>query len=95
MSTSSFPSSSSFHFSKVLSRWETEFFIFFIKISSLEPVLQEVAQRSTVFKTTARKGEDEEIEEEVAEALDEEDIYRQQVFSFRADKIIYVEKMEM
>lgn len=45
-----------------------------------------------MFKTTARKGEDEEIEEEVAEALDEEDIYRQQVFSFR---VIYVEKMEI
>ncbi|NXQ67452.1 LMNB1 protein, partial [Quiscalus mexicanus] len=39
---------------------------------------EEVAQRSTVFKTTARKGEDEEVEEEVAEALDEEDIYHQQ-----------------
>lgn len=39
---------------------------------------EEVAQRSTVFKTTARKGEDEEVEEEAAEALDEEDIYRQQ-----------------
>ncbi|NXP39980.1 LMNB1 protein, partial [Leiothrix lutea] len=38
---------------------------------------EEVAQRSTVFKTTARKGEDEEVEEEAAEALDEGDIYRQ------------------
>ncbi|NWV88745.1 LMNB1 protein, partial [Machaerirhynchus nigripectus] len=38
---------------------------------------EEVAQRSTVFKTTARKGEDEEVEEEAAEAVDEEDIYRQ------------------
>ncbi|NXT71611.1 LMNB1 protein, partial [Chaetops frenatus] len=52
---------------------------------------EEVAQRSTVFKTTARKGEDEEVEEESAEALDEEDIYRQQVFSFRINKVIYVE----
>ncbi|NWR24809.1 LMNB1 protein, partial [Emberiza fucata] len=52
---------------------------------------EEVAQRSTVFKTTARKGEDEEVEEEVAEALDEEDIYRQQVFSFRRNKVIYIE----
>lgn len=54
--------------------------------------MQEVAQRSTVFKTTARKGEDEEVEEEAAEALDEEDIYRQQVFSFRVSKVIYVAK---
>ncbi|KAI1239646.1 hypothetical protein IHE44_0011069 [Lamprotornis superbus] len=46
--------------------------------SSLKNVLQEVAQRSTVFRTTARKGVDEEVEEESAEPLDEEDIYRQQ-----------------
>lgn len=46
-----------------------------------------------MFKTTARKGEDEEVEEEVAEALDEEDIYRQQVFFFRVNKVIYIEKM--
>ncbi|NXS26184.1 LMNB1 protein, partial [Pomatostomus ruficeps] len=38
---------------------------------------EEVAQRSTVFKTTTRKGEDEEVEEEAVEALDEEDINRQ------------------
>lgn len=48
-----------------------------------------------MFKTTARKGEDEEVEEEAAEALDEEDIYRQQVFSFRVIKVIYVEKREI
>ncbi|KAF2981035.1 hypothetical protein EK904_010087 [Melospiza melodia maxima] len=40
---------------------------------------EEVAQRITVFQTTARKGENEEVEEEVAEALDEEDIHHQQV----------------
>ncbi|KAM3655056.1 lamin-B1 [Ammospiza maritima maritima] len=39
---------------------------------------EEVAQRITVFQTTARKGENEEVEEEVAEALEEEDIHRQQ-----------------
>ncbi|KAM6990951.1 lamin-B1 [Passerculus sandwichensis] len=39
---------------------------------------EEVAQRITVFQTTARKRENEEVEEEVAEALDEEDIHRQQ-----------------
>lgn len=57
--------------------------------------MQEVAQRSTVFKTTARKGEDEEVEEEAAEALDEEDIYRQQVFSFRVNTVFYVQKREI
>ncbi|XP_074994280.1 lamin-B1-like isoform X2 [Calonectris borealis] len=39
---------------------------------------EEVAQRSTVFKTTLREGEEEEIEEESAEAVEEEDLYRQQ-----------------
>lgn len=48
-----------------------------------------------MFKTTARKGEDEEVEEEAAEALDEEDVYRQQVFSFRVSKVIYLAKMEI
>ncbi|XP_074023029.1 lamin-B1 [Numenius arquata] len=40
---------------------------------------EEVAQRSTVFKTTIREGEEEEVEEEVAEALEEEDLHHQQV----------------
>ncbi|NWR93447.1 LMNB1 protein, partial [Furnarius figulus] len=35
---------------------------------------EEVAQRSTVFKTTAREGEDEEIEEEGVEPLEEEQL---------------------
>lgn len=39
---------------------------------------EEVAQRSTVFKTTIREGEEEEIEEESAEAVEEEDLYHQQ-----------------
>ncbi|KAM6329213.1 lamin-B1 [Alca torda] len=34
---------------------------------------EEVAQRSTVFKRTIREGEEEEVEEETAEALEEED----------------------
>ncbi|PKU43026.1 hypothetical protein llap_6661 [Limosa lapponica baueri] len=40
---------------------------------------EEVAQRSTVFKTTIHEGEEEEVEEEVAEALEEEDLHHQQV----------------
>lgn len=48
-----------------------------------------------MFKTTARKGEDKEIEEEAAEALDEEDIYHQQVFSFGVNKVVYVEKRQI
>ncbi|NXG25408.1 LMNB1 protein, partial [Grallaria varia] len=40
---------------------------------------EEVAQRSTVFKTTAREGEDEEIEEEGTEPLEAEELSPQQV----------------
>uniref|UniRef100_A0A8C4KFQ1 Lamin B1 n=1 Tax=Dromaius novaehollandiae TaxID=8790 RepID=A0A8C4KFQ1_DRONO len=41
---------------------------------------EEVAQRSTVFKTTLREGEEEEVEEEEAvEAVEEEDLFHQQV----------------
>ncbi|XP_009888012.1 PREDICTED: lamin-B1 [Charadrius vociferus] len=39
---------------------------------------EEVAQRSTVFKTTVPEGEEEEVEEEVAEALEEEGLHHQQ-----------------
>ncbi|KFV52060.1 Lamin-B1, partial [Gavia stellata] len=39
---------------------------------------EEVAQRSTVFKTTIREGEEEEVEEEAAEVLEGEDLYHQQ-----------------
>ncbi|KAM6226616.1 lamin-B1 isoform 1-T1 [Spheniscus humboldti] len=39
---------------------------------------EEVAQRSTVFKTTICEGEEEEVEEEAAEAVDEEDLHHQQ-----------------
>lgn len=67
--------------------------IFFFKSWSVKNVLQEVAQRSTVFRATARKGEDEEVEEEVAEPLDEEDIYREQVLSFRVCTVIFTEKV--
>ncbi|KAM6033936.1 lamin-B1 isoform 1-T1 [Chlamydotis macqueenii] len=40
---------------------------------------EEVAQRSTVFKTTLHEGEEEEVEEEAAEAVEEEDLYHQQM----------------
>ncbi|NXW11943.1 LMNB1 protein, partial [Fregetta grallaria] len=40
---------------------------------------EEVAQRSTVFKTTLREGEEREIETESAERMEEEDSYHQQV----------------
>ncbi|XP_075383372.1 lamin-B1 [Mycteria americana] len=39
---------------------------------------EEVAQRSTVFRTTIREGEEEEVEEEPAEAVEEEDLHHQQ-----------------
>uniref|UniRef100_A0A8C6YK93 Lamin B1 n=1 Tax=Nothoprocta perdicaria TaxID=30464 RepID=A0A8C6YK93_NOTPE len=40
---------------------------------------EEVAQRSTVFKTTLREGEEDEAEEEAVEAVEEEDLFHQQV----------------
>ncbi|XP_062455035.1 lamin-B1 [Rhea pennata] len=39
---------------------------------------EEVAQRSTVFKTTLREGEEEVEEEEAVEAVEEEDLFHQQ-----------------
>lgn len=42
-------------------------------------LLQEVAQRSTVFKTILREGEEEEAEEEGVEPVEEEDLFHQQV----------------
>ncbi|XP_072715889.1 lamin-B1 [Ciconia boyciana] len=39
---------------------------------------EEVAQRSTVFRTTIHEGEEEEVEEEPAEAVEEEDLHHQQ-----------------
>lgn len=47
--------------------------------SSLKTLLQEVAQRSTVFKTTVREGEEEEFEQEAVEDVEEEDHDHQQV----------------
>ncbi|KAF1631215.1 Lamin-B1, partial [Eudyptes filholi] len=49
---------------------------------------EEVAQRSTVFKTTICEGEEEEVEEEAAEAVDEEDLYHQQVSCFRLTRLL-------
>ncbi|NWI50875.1 LMNB1 protein, partial [Calyptomena viridis] len=40
---------------------------------------QEVAQRNTVFKTTARREEDVEAEDEAAEAMEEEALHHEQV----------------
>ncbi|NXE26599.1 LMNB1 protein, partial [Ardeotis kori] len=48
---------------------------------------EEVAQRSTVFKTTLHEGEEEEVEEEAAEAVEEEDLYHQQVSSIRLTRL--------
>uniref|UniRef100_K7FYK6 Lamin B1 n=1 Tax=Pelodiscus sinensis TaxID=13735 RepID=K7FYK6_PELSI len=39
---------------------------------------EEVAQRTTVFKTTLHEGEEEEVEEEAVEAIEEEDLFHQQ-----------------
>ncbi|KFR11144.1 Lamin-B1, partial [Opisthocomus hoazin] len=39
---------------------------------------EEVAQRSTVFKTTIHEREEEEVEDEAAEAVEEDDFYHQQ-----------------
>lgn len=47
--------------------------------SSLKTLLQEVAQRSTVFKTTVHEGEEEEFDQEAAEDVEEEDHDYQQV----------------
>ncbi|KAF1520045.1 Lamin-B1, partial [Eudyptula minor] len=49
---------------------------------------EEVAQRSTVFKTTICEGEEEEVEEEAAEAVDEEDLYHQQVSCLRLTRLL-------
>ncbi|KAK2511466.1 Lmnb1 [Columba guinea] len=46
--------------------------------SSLKTLLQEVAQRSTVFKTTVCEGEEEEFYQEAAEDVEEEDHDHQQ-----------------
>ncbi|XP_075267455.1 lamin-B1 [Opisthocomus hoazin] len=47
---------------------------------------EEVAQRSTVFKTTIHEREEEEVEDEAAEAVEEDDFYHQQAGPRASDR---------
>lgn len=72
--TSSFPNSWNSYFSK-----SKQISTRSLEESSLKTLLQEVAQRSTVFKTTVCEGEEEEFDQEAAEDVEEEDHDHQQV----------------